>query len=233
MICLLCQRSGRVHWLLTPGELDATPSLPISPSPSLAVTLSVSFSLSFFLYILLPFIHPPPSPYSSRPCGIEALRQQCKGRRDELLVYTFNLGWQGGQKKWSLEVPGGTSSPLPPWLHCGMTKIWAQFFPVSQPFIFNSTPQQSEIKEVVFIKNPSSCIQVQHPLVLSFYILPHSPWMMPWLRCPPLDTGLTLRGAILAPLGVARPWLCSLGVKCNWHPRGIRVEPGRARSRRS
>lgn len=72
------------------GELNATPSLPLSASPSLAVTLSVFFYLSFssFLYT---------TPH--RPCGIEALRQQCKSRRDELLMYTLNLGWQGGQKK--------------------------------------------------------------------------------------------------------------------------------------
>lgn len=73
-----------------PGELNATPPLPLSASPSLAVTLSVFFylSLSSFLYT---------TPH--RPCGIEALRQQCKSRRDELLMYTLNLGWQGGQKK--------------------------------------------------------------------------------------------------------------------------------------
>lgn len=138
MICLLCQRSGRVHWLLMPGELDATPSLPLSPSPSVAVTLAVSlfFFLSFPLQLFTQPPNPPPThPPSPRPCGIEALRQQCKSRRDELLVYTFNLGWQGGQKKWSLEVPGGTSSPLPPWLFCGMGKSHKDLSPVLLSFI--------------------------------------------------------------------------------------------------
>lgn len=45
-ICLLCQRSGGVHWLLMPGELDATPSLPLSAP--LSVTISGLFSSFFF-----------------------------------------------------------------------------------------------------------------------------------------------------------------------------------------
>lgn len=94
------------------------------------------FFLSFPLQLFTQPPNPPPTrPPSPRPCGIEALRQQCKSRRDELLVYTFNLGWQGGQKKWSLEVPGGTSSPLPPWLFCGMGKSHKDLSPVLLSFI--------------------------------------------------------------------------------------------------
>lgn len=87
-------------------------------SPSLAVTLAVS---------------PPHSP--PQLPGLVGLRQQCESRRDELLVYTFNLGWQGGQKKWSLEVPGGTSLPLPPRVLRGMGKAQKDLSPVLLSFI--------------------------------------------------------------------------------------------------
>lgn len=69
---------------------------------SLSLTCCHFICLSFFLSFPLQLFSTPPipsTPPSPMPCGIEALRQQCKSRRDELLVYTFNLGWQGGQKK--------------------------------------------------------------------------------------------------------------------------------------
>ena len=94
---------------------------------SVSLTCCHFICLFFLSFPLQPFVQPPPS---HRPCGIEALRQQCKNRRDELLVYTLNLGWQGGQKKWSLKVPGGTCSPLPSWLLHGMDKSHQDLSPV-------------------------------------------------------------------------------------------------------
>lgn len=72
-------------------------------SLSAALSLSlphsdVTSSVSFFYLSLFSFFIRLPHPPCTGPCGTEAPKQQCKSRRNELLVYTLNLGWQGGQE---------------------------------------------------------------------------------------------------------------------------------------
>lgn len=68
MICLLCQRSGRVHWLFMPGELDATPSLPLSLSLFLT-QMSLHLSL-FFIFLFSAFLYVSPTPPSQGLVGL-------------------------------------------------------------------------------------------------------------------------------------------------------------------
>lgn len=55
----------------------------------------------------------------------------------------FNLGWQGGQEKWSPEVPGGTRSPLPGRGRCVSSERSEASPPPTPPHptaVFNSAP---------------------------------------------------------------------------------------------
>lgn len=65
-------------------------------------------------------------------------------------MYALNLGWQGGQKKWSLEVPGGTSSPLLSWLLLGMGKSHKDLSPLLSTFItlLSLTPPPNKGREL-------------------------------------------------------------------------------------
>lgn len=130
---------------------------------------------------------------------------------DEPLLRTFNRSLLGGQKEWSLKVQGGASP---------QAATWQDLRPVS---IFNSTPPTKtlwskkgySLKVIGFSSNSTS----SHP-VFFFLISDHPPWTPHWLRCPPLDTGLTLRGAILAPLGRCVGLIVQSGSEVCLAPRG-------------
>lgn len=92
-----------------------------------------------FSYLSLSMLYTAPTPPLLSLPGLWDCNTVCyssvKARGDELLLYAFNLGLQEGQKKQSLQVPGGTSTPLPPRLPCGTAESQKDLSQVLPSFI--------------------------------------------------------------------------------------------------